>query len=205
MANDLTRTEPQAESIAIPAAPSLPRVIASAVEDNRFAVSSWNATSAALAIRRDGYADRIEGMSRSFVTSLAPAPRDWLIDRLTLAWLASGHSKSEEVATAWLHETSRLLSDLPFDILASSIDLAIKQSERGFLPSVGSIRKIAEERVATRSRVVDRLGAIARALAAPAAKPQDDFELKEDTLESTADILKRIWPTMSQHEPVKRF
>jgi hypothetical protein len=178
-------------------------VIVSAVEDNRFSASGWNAVTAAGAIRRDGYADRVPSMVAALRASLAPAPADWIDDRLTLAWMAHGHGKSEDAATAWLHETSRLLCDLPFDILARSIDLAIQQSERGFLPQVGQIRAIADERVAARSRVLDRLGAVARALAAPAPeKPKDDgFTLESETAESTADILKRIWPTMAQHQP----
>jgi hypothetical protein len=106
--------------------------------------------------------------------ALQPVNGDWLTDRLSTMQLACTATSgwSDARATAWLHETQRLLADLPHDIVASAIDQAVVQSGRGFLPSVGEIRAIADPRFDDRRRVLRRLESVA-ALPAPgtAAKP----------------------------------
>lgn len=74
--------------------------------------------------------------------------------------LAFGHERDPDRVAAWLAETGRLLLDLPGEILATSIDEAIKRSDRGFLPAVGQIRAIAEPMLATRERQARRLDAL---------------------------------------------
>lgn len=87
-----------------------------------------------------------------------PTSRDWLQKRLRLLWKSSTPAGSLD-ATAWLHETGRLLADLPQDILAAAIDTAVMQSVRGFMPSVGEIRAIAEPHARLRRLQEDRLRA----------------------------------------------
>lgn len=88
--------------------------------------------------------------------ALTPVASDWLQKRLRLLWKSSTPSGSLD-ATAWLHETGRLLSDVPADILAPAIDEAVKRSERGFMPTVGEIRAIADPLLLQRRRDLGRL------------------------------------------------
>jgi hypothetical protein len=71
------------------------------------------------------------------------------------------------------------------------------QSERGFMPSVGQIRAIAEPRLRDRQRAASRLAAIRDREQAAATPPPP---APADTMESTADIFKRVWPGMAKHE-----
>lgn len=88
--------------------------------------------------------------------ALRPTSSDWLQKRLRLLWKSSTVPNGLD-ATAWLHETGRLLCDIPQDILAFAIDEAVKRSERGFLPSVGEIRALAEPKLIERRRNLGRL------------------------------------------------
>lgn len=85
-------------------------------------------------------------MLAAYDQALAPVPTEWLAERLRLLWKSSPVNGSLD-ATAWVHETGRLLMDIPQDILATAIDEAVKKSERGFMPTIGEIRKIAEPRL----------------------------------------------------------
>lgn len=101
-------------------------------------------------------------MADAAAATMKPLEPRALADRLTVLWLAMGHAKGTDQAKAWLHEMTRLLIDLPGGILLEAIDEAVKQSDRGFLPSVGAVRKIAEPAVEERRRKVARLDAMAR-------------------------------------------
>lgn len=103
--------------------------------------------------------------------ALQPVDGDWLFDRLSTMQLAMTNGWSEAKATAWLHETHRLLADLPQGILSTAIDKAIMASERGFMPSVGEIRALADPRCNERRRVLRRLETVA-ALPDPASAPK---------------------------------
>jgi len=116
---------------------------------------------------------------------LQPVAVEWLADRLGLMWNAMGHSRDPGVATAWLHETTRLLSDIPGDIAADAIDEAVKASERGFMPSVGEIRKFADPMVAKRKRALVRLNAVTNY---QARKPE---EVERPSSTQIADILRQ--------------
>lgn len=82
--------------------------------------------------------------------SLVPAPHNWLLDRLSTLWALMSFEGSESKATVWLAEMRRLLADLPADILHDAIDQACKAADRGFMPSVGAIRKFADPVLAQR-------------------------------------------------------
>lgn len=169
---------------------TLPEALALA--DNPYAHGPWDAHQAA----KKFHPAALPRLIAAHDAALAPTDRDWLQKRLRLLWKSSTPAGSLD-ATAWLHETGRLLEDLPQDILAEAIDQAVMQSERGFMPSVGQVRAIAEPRVRDRQRAAARLAAIRdrdqHTAAPPAAKAID-------TAESTADILKRVWPGMAKHE-----
>lgn len=131
---------------------SMPREIASALENNSdpkcpdggtYHFARWDAEIARRSLDAQGYLDRVPDLLNAIVTSLEPVDPDWLNDRLSMLWLSMSVSADEDRATAWLHETARLLSDVPQDILADAIDKAVLASERGFIPSVGAIRAIA--------------------------------------------------------------
>lgn len=105
---------------------------------------------------------------------LDPVDRDWLYDRLTMMQLAMTQGWTAKKATAWLHETHRLLADLPKDILSQALDDAIKVSARGFMPTVGEVRAFADSRAVERKRVLHRLQGIqAAGKKAALPKPAD--------------------------------
>jgi len=88
--------------------------------------------------------------------AMRPTDTDWLQKRLRLLWKSSVVGGSLD-ATAWLHETGRLLSDIPQDILSPAIDEAVMKSERGFMPTVGEIRAIADKELSVRKTRLMRL------------------------------------------------
>lgn len=102
--------------------------------------------------------------------ALAPVSVDWLQMRLRLMWKSCNPGGGLD-ATAWLHETGRLLSDLPQDILAEAIDAAVRASARGFMPSVGEIRAYAEQRLRERRQQEWRVSEVMKfSTSAPLAK-----------------------------------
>jgi hypothetical protein len=102
--------------------------------------------------------------------ALTPAEPIWLSNRLSTLQLAMTQGWSEAKATAWLHETQRLLGDLPSDILSPALDEAVRRKENGFMPSVGEIRAIADPRMADRRRILARLEAVAAMAASGGAE-----------------------------------
>jgi hypothetical protein len=102
--------------------------------------------------------------------------RAWLANRLTVAWLAAGYRKGEAQATAWLGEGVRLLGHVPTDILSSAIDQAVMGSQRGFLPSVGEILKIAEPALRKRAETLRRLEMVEAAAIAPPIRIADEAD-----------------------------
>jgi len=87
---------------------------------------------------------------------LRPVPSEWLAERLRILWKSSVPSNNLD-AKSWVHETGRLLSDLPTDIVAEAIDTAVRNSLRGFMPTVGEIRAIAVPLFERRKQQVDRM------------------------------------------------
>lgn len=119
--------------------------------------------------------------------ALAPSESDWLQKRLRMLWKSSTVPNGLD-AIAWMHETGRLLVDIPQDILSYAIDEAVKRSARGFLPSIGEIRAIAEPRLLERRRHLGRLKII-RDMPAPAKPlaPEDRC-----TPEQAAAIIREV-------------
>ena len=81
----------------------------------------------------------IPEMADKAAAALAPIGQDVLLDRLTLLGMAMIRGLSDPERKAWLHETARLLSDLPERILLEAIDDCVKEPGRVFAPSVGEI------------------------------------------------------------------
>lgn len=155
---------------------SMPRAIASAITDNRFSLREWT-TAVGLERLSDDDRLRVPAMADRAEATLAPVDRHWLEKRLSTMYLAMAHDRDPDKATAWLHEFIRLLSDLPQDIVGPAIDEAVKKSERGFLPSIGAIRAIADPMVDERKQKVRRLRMMADAILAPKIQiEQQPFE-----------------------------
>lgn len=155
---------------------SMPRAVASAIADNRFSLREWT-TSTGLSRLSDDDKLRVPYLADRAQDALAPVDRDWLDKRLSTMYLAMAHDRDPDKATAWLHEFMRLLSDLPQDIVAHAIDEAVKKSERGFLPSIGAIRAIADPMVEERQQKLRRLRMMAEVILAPKVQiEQKPFE-----------------------------
>jgi hypothetical protein len=92
--------------------------------------------------------------------ALEPAPKGWMVDRLSMlmSMFTIGRvSPGAEHIALWMSEYSRLLGDIPHDILGQAIDDAVQSSRHGFMPSVGEIRQHAEPVVAERKQHIERL------------------------------------------------
>lgn len=155
---------------------SMPRAVASAIADNRFSVTPWTTATGISRLSADDRL-RIPALAERAQAALAPVDRDWLGKRLSTMYLAMSVDRDADRATAWLHEFMRLLSDLPQDIVAHAIDEAVKKSERGFLPSIGAIRAIADPLVEERQQKLRRLRMMAEVILAPKVQiEQKPFE-----------------------------
>jgi hypothetical protein len=171
-----------------------------ALADSQFSSLAWDAAYAA----KQFHAGSVPRLIAAHDAALAPVSDDWLQKRLRLLWKSSVVNGSLD-ATAWLHETGRLLADIPQDILADAIDSCVKSSERGFMPTVGQIRAVADPRMQQRETHAARLRSIERvkngATVTKEEAPRPRAAIDSSLAESTADILKRVWPTMGKHEP----
>lgn len=128
----------------------------SALDDRPWSArsGSWSADAAAIRLCQSGAdLDLAETQLRA---ALEPCPQQWLADRLRLLWKSSAPARSLD-AKAWAHETGRLLTDIPQDILAWAIDEAIKTSSDDFMPGVGRIRALAAAKFAQRKTQLERL------------------------------------------------
>lgn len=77
-------------------------------------------------------------MADKATDDLRPVDHGALVDRLTLLGMSMANGKDADQIKAWLHETARLLGDLPRSVLFDAIDECVK--ECSFLPSVAEIR-----------------------------------------------------------------
>ncbi|UZW54949.1 hypothetical protein NUH86_15960 [Sphingobium sp. JS3065] len=111
----------------------------------------------------------------------SPAPSRWFGQRLPVLWtmFMAARSADPRALTIWMAETARLLADLPHDILAASLDEAIKHSCHGFLPSVGEIRSFAKPMLIERAKYIERLSAMKAALEDPAASAERETRRQE--------------------------
>jgi hypothetical protein len=140
---------------------------------------SWNYHDAVAGLaraKRDGVdVEGIPALAAKAHAALAPVESQPLIDRLTLLGMSMMHGKDAAQVQAWLHETARLLADLPEDILFDAIDECVKEHGRVFAPTVGEIRERADSALRLRQRVASRLQQVADLIASgvdvPAADP----------------------------------
>lgn len=103
--------------------------------------------------------------------SMAVAPAPWFGRRLTMLWtmFMLGRPADQGAQTIWMGEAARLLGDLPHDIVAHSIDEAIRVSRHGFMPSVGEIRAVADPLASERRAQIERLSLMVLTLNDPDA------------------------------------
>lgn len=91
---------------------------------------------------------------------LEPIPRDRLVDRLTALGMLLAPNRPAPEARIWIAETSRLLGDLPEDILCGAIDEMILGCK--FLPTISEIRERADPPFEKRQRQHARLLRLAK-------------------------------------------
>lgn len=135
----------------------MPQWLTSALADS---VGGWDADTAYryVAKLRVRTADLLD-VQKSLEGGLFPVRQDWLAWRLQQLWKSSPHAASLS-ADSWLMETGRLLADIPGDILAHAFDEAVKRAERGFMPTVGEIRAIADPLFLNREKQLRRIRAV---------------------------------------------
>lgn len=107
--------------------------------------------------KHEGALDALPALADKAAASLTPVEYGALIDRLTLLGMSMAAGKDSDQIKAWLHETARLLSDLPQAVLFDAIDECVKEPGRVFAPSVGEIRDKAAEPLRRREREAARL------------------------------------------------
>lgn len=161
----------------------------------------------ALAVgKRDGFDQQFPVLADEAQAALAPIPAGKLIDRLTLLGMSMMHGKSSEQVRAWMHETARLLADLPQSILFEAIDECVKEPGRVFAPTVGEIREKAAEPLRKLERTAARLRRVAMLIeegvdvpaaehpeARPWNRPIPDFdETQRCTPEQAASVLSEF-------------
>ena len=165
--------------------PSLHR----ALEDSSYVFDGsapWKVERALDLAASNGDEGQVALARRSLECALAPAPPQWFGQRLPILWtlFMAARGADPRALTVWMAETAHLLSDLPHDIVAHSIDRAIKTSQHGFIPSVGEIRTIADPLVVERERHIERLNRMEIALADPEATAQRDRRRREQAADA---------------------
>lgn len=115
--------------------------------------------------KHEGFLDAIPVMAQKALAALAPVEHQPLIDRLTMLGMSMANGRSDAQVHAWLHETARMLSDLPQHVLFDAIDQCVKEPGRVFVPSVGEIREKASARLAKEERRAARLAGYAKLIA----------------------------------------
>lgn len=115
--------------------------------------------------KHHGFLDAIPALADKAAAALAPVDRQTLLNRLTMLGMSMPNGKSNEQVTAWMHETARLLSDLPQGVLFDAIDECVKEPGRTFCPSVGEIRDKAAKDLHRKEAHAARLRILANLIA----------------------------------------
>lgn len=113
-------------------------------------------------LKSNGQLEGVRSAAAKAMASLTPADHNRLTDRLTALGMMMAPNRPPAEARVWLNEMTRLLGDLPEDILADAIDGLVKTSK--FLPTCAEIREVADELRASRARITGQLDAMARYL-----------------------------------------
>ncbi|WP_260928199.1 hypothetical protein [Novosphingobium sp. 9] len=135
---------------------------------------AWRPEKALDALDALGVEARVPAFLTSLQATCAPADPLWFGQRLGALFVLFNPTRAVEpdAFRLWNDEATRLLSDLPHDIVAHAIDEAIRRCPHGFMPSVGEIRRIADPLVTERAEQIDRLGKMEVALLDPVATEQ---------------------------------
>jgi hypothetical protein len=158
-----------------------------ALEDSDFVFDGsapWKPESAIDLAAQKGGEGQIAVALRGLEEAMVPATPQWFGQRLPVLWtmFMAARGADARALTIWMAETAHLLSDLPHDIVAHSIDCAIKNASHGFIPSVGEIRTVADPLVSERTRQIERLRRMATALADPKATAQRERRRREQSV-----------------------
>lgn len=177
---------------------------------------SWDSAYALAWCRREGCDRQIPELAAQLACASQPCPPEALRRRLTALGMVMAPNRPSAEATMWLHEMSRLLRDLPQDIVFDAIDECQRSSK--YLPTVAEIRLLADPRADERRKHAARLDAMARLIAsgaaipdlrrptppAPPAKqsaPMTPAEVEEmNTILATIGALTRYRPDGSRYE-----
>ena len=170
-------SNPLGSMLALPCA-AMPPGLRSALALDRAKFSDWRPDEAynlkALSkARAEGYdLALIPELARLALLALQPVEHGALVDRLTMLGMSMANGKDSDQVRAWLHETARLLSDLPQGILSDAIDECVKEPGRVFVPSVGEIREKAAPILAREEYAAARLQQLARLIEEGAEIPE---------------------------------
>lgn len=131
----------------------------------------WRPEKALDAAHRAGQEGSISEHRQALQAAMAQPPRKWIGQRLASFFVLFNPTREVDgkAFSIWNDEMTRLLVDLPHDILAHAVDEAIRKASHGFMPSVGEIRRHAEPLVAERGLQIERLERMEAALIDPAA------------------------------------
>lgn len=190
----LTTIEPQNQVAG--KAPRLPSAVAEELRDGY--AGEWSSIRALSKLRYLGHDQNIPAQAQAMMLSCQPADRERLTQRLILMGAAMAPNRPEAEATAWVHETTRLLADMPLDILCTALDDHQRTSK--FLPTVAEIRELAEPSYERRRRAAARLDAMARLIEsgqhvpeyAPPRAPEPQPEVEPCTPEQAAAIMEEM-------------
>jgi hypothetical protein len=167
--------------------PSVSPSLRQALTDSSFVFDArpkWVAEYGLSLAHQLGVESEIAPTLRHLQTAASPAPNRWFAKRLPVLWtmFMAARNADPRALTIWMAETARLLSDLPHDIAAHSIDEAIKVSRHGFLPSVGEIRGIADPLRVERDLQIERLREMVAALEDPGATARRAEQRRVDAI-----------------------
>lgn len=143
---------------------------------------------------REEFSD-LPALLRQANSDVVPAAVDWLSKRLKLLWKSTTPTNNMD-ATAWLHETGRLIKHLPQDILAFAIDEVVRRSEKNFTPAAGAILAIAEPMMRERAMIRNRLDILINGQPKPQVRPWEAKDTFDDSQrckpDEAAEILKSV-------------
>jgi hypothetical protein len=122
--------------------------------------------------KHEGTLAAIPALADKAAAALVPVDHKELINRLTMLGMSMANGKDAEQIRAWLHETARLLSDLPKRVLFDAIDDCVKEPGRVFVPSVGEIREKAAASLQRQERIAARLRKLANLIAEGVELPE---------------------------------
>lgn len=159
--------------------PTLPIQVLVSLSD---AYTAFNPREAARSLAE--HAKEIPSMASKMRSACVPVSHRDLTQRLTALGMTMAPNRASAEATMWLHEMTRLLSDLPKDILFHAIDEC--QRVNRFLPTIAEIRAIADPMFEERKKHASRLAAILNVMDGiepPAAQPETNRLCRPDQAE----------------------